>query len=152
MASISELILKQVKSAAGNVNLWGDLKDKGVDSASESILGSLTQTASKSGGIDQIKNLVTGKESAESSSITSLAGKLLSGKLSGRGLSSSQSASVSNLVPKAMSLLSNVIKDQDGDGDVDLNDILLSLKSGNSGSSSMLGAASKVLGSFLKKK
>ena len=49
-----------------------------------------------------------------------------------------------------MGKLSNVIKDQDGDGDVDLNDILLSLKGG--AGSRLLGAATSLLGGLLGKK
>ncbi len=151
MSLISDLITKQVGTAAGNIELPEKSKDQVLSSVSESILGSLTQTAAKSGGVDEIKELVKGKTSAESSSVTQLAGKLLTEKLGGLGLSSDQLSSVSNLVPKAVGLLSNVIKDQDGDGDVDLNDIILTLKGGKSGNSSILSAASKVLGNFLKK-
>ncbi len=153
MASISELILKQVASAAGNIDLPSNIKNQVLNGVSDSILGSLTQTAAKAGGIDAIKALVSGKTSVASSPVTQLAGKLLAGKIGGFGLSAAQNQSVSNLVPQAMGLLSNVIKDQDGDGDVDLNDILIALKGGGNqaGKAAVLGAAAKVLGSFLKK-
>lgn len=49
-----------------------------------------------------------------------------------------------------MGKLSSVIKDQDGDGDVDLNDILISLKGG--AGASLLGAATSLLGGLLGKK
>ena len=49
-----------------------------------------------------------------------------------------------------MTKLSSFIKDQDGDGDVDLNDILLSLKGG--AGSGLLGAATSILGSLFGKK
>lgn len=152
MASISELILKQVTSAAGNIDIPANIKNQVLNGVSESILGSLTQTAAKAGGIDAIKALVNGKTSVASSPVTQLAMKLLSGKLGGFGLSAAQNQSVSNLVPSAMGLLSNVLKDQDGDGDVDLNDILIALQGGGAGKAAILGAAAKALGSFLKKK
>lgn len=152
MASISELILKQVTSAAGNIDIPANLKNQVLNGVSESILGSLTQTATKAGGVDAIKALLQGKTSAASSPVTQLAVKLLGGKLGGLGLSASQNASVSNLVPQAMGLLSNVIKDQDGDGDVDLNDILITLQGSGAGKAALLGTAAKVLGGFLKKK
>ena len=143
MASITDLIAKQVASAAGGIELPSGIKDKVLNGVSESILGSLTQTATKAGGVDMIKELVTGKTSAASSPVTALAGKLLTGKLSGLGLNAAQTSSVSNLIPSSMSMLSKVIKDQDGDGDVDLNDILLTLKGGNSAGSGILGTAAK---------
>ena len=51
------------------------------------------------------------------------------------------------LIPGIMSKLSGIIKDQDGDGDVDINDILLTLKGGNG--AGILGAATSILGSIL---
>lgn len=143
--------MKQVASAAGNIDLPANLRNQVLGGVSDSILGSLTQTAAKAGGIDAIKSLVSGKTSAASSPVTQLAMKLLAGKLGGFGLSAAQNQSVSNLVPQAMGLLSKVIKDQDGDGDVDLNDILIALQGGGSGKGTLLGAAAKVLGGILKK-
>jgi len=153
MASIAELIAKQVASAAGNIELPSSVKNQVLNGVSESILGSLTQTAAKAGGIEAIKELVSGKTSAAASPITDLAGKLLAGKLTGLNLNSAQASSVSNLVPTAVSMLSKIIKDQDGDGDVDLNDILITLKGGNkSAGSGILGAAAKsILTGILKK-
>jgi hypothetical protein len=49
-----------------------------------------------------------------------------------------------------MGKLSGFIKDQDGDGDVDINDVLLSLK-GSSGSG-LLGASTSILGGLLGRK
>ena len=150
MANISDLIMQQVKAAAGNVQIPANVQNTVLNGLSESILGSLTQTAAKAGGLDQIKSLLTGKSSAASSPITELAGKLFTGNvLSKLNLGSVINSSLSGLIPQIRGGLSNIIKDQDGDGDVDLNDILLTLKGGKG--SSLLGAASSILGSFLKK-
>lgn len=150
MANISDLIMQQVKAAAGNVQIPADVQNTVLNGLSESILGSLTQTATKAGGLEQIKSLLTGQSSAASSPITALAGKLFTGNiLSKLNLGSVLNNSLSGLIPQVFGGLSNIIKDQDGDGDVDLNDILLSLKGGKA--SSLLGAASSILGSFLKK-
>ncbi len=53
--------------------------------------------------------------------------------------------------------MSGILKDQDGDGDVDLNDILITLKGGGqkqqSAAGSILGNVGKsILGSILGKK
>lgn len=150
MANISDLIMQQVKAAAGNVQIPSNVQNTVLNGLSESILGSLTQTATKAGGLDQIKSLLTGQSSAASSPITALAGKLFTSNiLSKLNLGSVLNSSLSGLIPQILGGLSNIIKDQDGDGDVDLNDILLTLKGGKA--SSLLGAASSILGSFLKK-
>ncbi len=150
MANISDLIMQQVKAAAGNVQIPSNVQNTVLNGLSESILGSLTQTATKAGGLEQIKSLLTGQSSAASSPITALAGKLFAGNiLSKLNLGSVLNNSLSGLIPQIFGGLSNIIKDQDGDGDVDLNDILLTLKGGKA--SSLLGAASSILGSFLKK-
>lgn len=150
MANISDLIMQQVKAATGNIQIPANVQNTVLNGLSESILGSLTQTAASAGGIDQIKSLLTGKSSAASSPITALAGKLFAGNiLSKLNLGSVLNTSLSGLIPQIMGGLSNIIKDQDGDGDVDLNDILITLKGGKA--SSILGAANSILGSFLKK-
>ena len=156
MASISDLILQQVKSAAGSLEIPSGIQNQVLGGLSDSILGSLTQTATKAGGIDQIKSLLTGKTSAASSPITALAGSLFNKNiLSSLSIGSSLKSSLTSLIPTVMGGLSNVFKDQDGDGDVDLNDILISL-SGNGGKSSgtanILGAATGILGGLFKKK
>ncbi|MCQ2065923.1 MAG: hypothetical protein MJY66_08730 [Bacteroidaceae bacterium] len=157
MASISDIIMQQVKASAGNVSVPSNIKDKVMGGLKDSILGSLTQTATKSGGIEQISQLLTGKTKAESSPVTALATQLFAKNVTSKlGLSSDTGSAFSNLIPKVMGNISGFIKDRDGDGDVDLNDILLSLKgeksAEKSSGSSILGAATSILGGFLKKK
>lgn len=152
MASLSDIILQQAKNSIGNVEIPANLKNQVVNGLSESILGSLTQTASKAGGLDMVKQLLTGKTSAASSPITQLAGNLFSNNiLKNLNLGSAANGALSGLIPTIMSKLSGVLKDQDGDGDVDLNDILISLKGGSSAKTSILGAATSILGGILKK-
>lgn len=134
--SLSDIIKQQVTSAAGNVEIPAEVKNKVLGGLSESILGSLTQTATKAGGIEQVKELLTGKASAASSPITALAGKLFANNiLKNLNLGSVLGSKLTGLIPTILGNLGGFIKDRDGDGDVDLNDILLSL--GGSG----LGAA-----------
>ena len=144
--------MQQVQSAAGNVNIPSNIKNQVLGGLSESVLGSLTKTAAKSGGVDQIKELLTGKVSAAQSPITALAGQLFSSNVANAlNLNSSTTSSLTALLPGVIGKVSSFIQDRDGDGDVDLNDIILSLKGGSSASSSLLGMASSLLGGILKK-
>jgi len=150
MANITDLILQQVQKAAGNVEIPSNVQNTVLNGLSESILGSLTQTATKAGGIDMIKSLLTGKTNAAASPVTALAGKLFTSNiLSKLNLGSLLNGKLTALIPTVLGGLSNIIKDQDGDGDVDLNDILLTLKGGKS--SGILGAATSILGGLFKK-
>ena len=126
--SLSDIIKQQVSSAAGNVEIPAEVKNKVLGGLSESILGSLTQTAAKAGGIEQVKELLTGKASAASSPITDLAGKLFTNNiLKNLNLGSVLGSKLTGLIPKILGNLGGFIKDRDGDGDVDLNGILLAL-------------------------
>ena len=154
MAQISDIIMQQVMNAAGKVEIPSNVKNTVVNGLSESILGSLTQTVGKPGGVDLVKNLLTGKADAASSPITALAGNLFSKNiLSKLNLGSVLSGSLAGLISTIMGKLGGILKDQDGDGDVDINDIILALKGGNKKSGAgVLGAATSILGSILKKK
>ena len=153
MAGIADIIKQQVTSAAGNIEIPSNIKNQVLGGLSDSILGSLTQTATQSGGIDAIKNLVSGKVSASSSPITALAGKLFTNNtLKSLNLDSALSSKLTGMIPTALSSVSGFIKDKDGDGDVDLNDILLTLKGSGSGSGLAGTIAKGVLGSLLGKK
>lgn len=156
MASITDLILSQVKNVAGNVEVPSNVQNTVLQGLSDSILGGLTQTATKPGGLEAVKALLTGQTSAASSPITALAGNLFNKNiLSKLNLGNAKNLALVALIPTILSKLSGIIKDQDGDGDVDLNDILITLKGGNktaSAGSSILGAATSILGGLLKKR
>ena len=150
MASISDLILQQVKSSTAAVQIPSAAQNQVLNGLSSSILGSLTQTAAQPGGVDLIKNLLSGKANAATSPVTKLAGSLFTTNvLKNLNLGTAMNGTLSGLVPKIMSSLSTIIRDRDGDGDVDLNDILLSLRGGAGGG--ILGAATSILGGILKK-
>lgn len=152
MASITDLIMQQVTAATKSVEIPASAKDTVLNGLTSSVLGSLTQTASKAGGIDEIKSLLTGKTSAASSSVTSLATSLFKTDiLSKLNLGGGTNSALTALIPTVMGELSNVFTDKDGDGDVDLSDILLTLKGGSS-SSGLLGAATGILGGLFGKK
>ena len=144
--NLSDIILQQVtKSVSGsNIQIPANVQNQVLGGLSESILGSLTKTAATPGGLDLVKNLLTGKADAASSPITALAGKLFTSNiLSKLNLGSVLNSSLIAFIPKILGGLKGIIKDQDGDGDVDLNDVLLTLKGGGG---SILGS---VLGGAL---
>ena len=147
MASITDLISGQVSSVAGNVNIPSNLKDKVLGGLSNSVLGSLTQTVGKTGGIDQIKDLVTGKVKAENSPVTALAGNIFDKDVLQKLNLGAVGTQLKGMIPKVMGKLSNIIKDQDGDGDIDFTDLILTLKGGNSGG----GLFGSLLGGLFKK-
>lgn len=148
MASIQDFILKQVTAQAGKVDIPSDLKDKVLGGLSDSILGSLTQTAAKTGGIETIKELVTGKTKAAASPVTSLATNLFTQNILNKMDLGSAASSLTGLIPGVMGSLSSFIKDQDGDGDIDLQDFLAALNGGKGG---VLKTATSMLGGLFKK-
>ena len=173
--NLSDIILQQVtKSVAGNnIEIPSNVQNQVLGGLSDSILGSLTKTATAPGGIDLIKNLLTGKADATSSPITAMAGKLFTSNiLSKLNLGNVLNSGLIALIPKIFGGLKGIIKDQDGDGDVDLNDVLLTLKGGggsilgsvlggalgggaqtsNAGGSVLGSIAGSVLGGILGKK
>ena len=140
--------MQQVQSAAGGVQIPSNVQSQVLNGLSSSVLGSLTQTVAKPGGVDAITALLRGQTNAATSPVTKLAGNLFKTNiLKNLNLGTSTNNSLMGLIPMVMSKLSNVVRDRDGDGDVDLNDIILSLKSSGSGAGAgVLGAATSILG------
>ena len=148
--NLSDIILQQVtKNVAGsNIQIPANVQQQVLGGLSDSILGSLTKTATAPGGIDLIKNLLTGQADAATSPVTALAGNLFTKNiLSKLNLGSVLSGGLLALIPKIFGGLKGIIKDQDGDGDVDLQDILIVLKGGKGNVLGGLGGS--VLGSVL---
>ena len=147
MANINDYIQQLVGAAAGKVEIPAQVKDQVLNGLSSSILGSLTQTVTKPGGMEEVKNLLTGKINAASSPVTALAGNIFNANVLSKLNLGKLAPVLAALIPGIMNKLSGIIKDQDGDGDVDINDILLTLKGGNG--AGILGAATSILGSIL---
>ncbi len=143
--NLSDIILQQVtKNVAGsNIQIPQNLQQQVLGGLSDSILGSLAKTATAPGGLDQIKDLLTGQADAATSPVTALAGNIFNSNVLSKLKLGAAGAALLAFIPKIMGGLKNIIKDQDGDGDVDLNDVLLTLKGG---SGSILGS---VLGGVL---
>ena len=143
--NLSDIILQQVTKnvANSNIQIPQNLQQQVLGGLSDSILGSLAKTATAPGGLDQIKNLLTGQTDAAKSPVTALAGNIFNSNVLSKLKLGAAGAALLAFIPKIMGGLKNIIKDQDGDGDVDLNDVLLTLKGG---SGSILGS---VLGGVL---
>ena len=143
--NLSDIIMNQVtKSVAGsNIQIPQNLQQQVLGGLSDSILGSLAKTATAPGGLEQIKGLLTGQADAAKSPVTALAGNIFNSNVLSKLKLGAVGAALLAFIPKIMGGLKNIIKDQDGDGDVDLNDVLLTLKGG---SGSILGS---VLGGVL---
>ena len=161
MASIQDLILNSVKGSLGGVEIPSNMTNQVINGLSESILGGLTQTAVKPGGLDLVKGLLTGKQSAATSPVTALIGKIFSNNAAKKlGLGSALTTALVGLLPKILGNLSGVFKDQDGDGDVDLNDVLIALSGKKaqtqpataSAGGGILGEATSILGGIFTKK
>ena len=148
--SILDLIKQQVTAQAGNVEIPAQAKNQVLNGLTDSIFGSLTQTVAKVGGIEQIKSLLTGKTNAAQSPITALAGSLFSANvLKNLNLGNVLNGKLTALIPAIMGKLSGILKDQDGDGDVDFQDILITLKGGNKTQTASTGGG--LLGGILGK-
>ena len=149
-ASILDLIKNQVAAQAGTVDIPAQAKNTVLNGLTDSIFGSLTQTVAKPGGVDLIKNLLTGKTAAASSPITALAGNMFNANILKKlNLGSLLNGKLAALVPAVMGGLSGILKDQDGDGDVDFQDIIITLKGGNKTQAQKTGGG--LLGGLLGK-
>ena len=148
--SILDLIKSQVTAQTANVQIPAESKNTVLNGLTDSIFGSLTQTVAKPGGVDMVKSLLTGKTSAAASPITALAGNLFSNNILKKlNLGSALGGALSGIIPTIMGKLSGILKDQDGDGDVDFADILLTLTGGGKASATKTGGG--LLGGILGK-
>lgn len=147
--SLKDIIAQQVNANVGGIEIPAAVKNQVLGGLSESILGSLTQTATKPGGINLIKDLFGGKTAAESSPITNLAGSLFNNNvLKKLGLGSVLGAALVKVIPKILGGVTKVFKDQNGDGKVDISDLIIALGGASAGKS----IVTSVLGGLFGKK
>ena len=143
MSQITDLILKQVQSAASDSNLSSDV----LGGLSDSIFGSVKEKAQSASGIEQLTSLFTGKTSAESSPVTSLATQLFTKNIVGKlGLDAGTAQLATSLLPTIIAKLTSK------DSGIDLTSVLSAVGASAAGSSNgLLGAATSILGKFFKK-
>ncbi len=143
MSFITDLIKEKAGDILGNVSLSDELKEKVVGGMSDSIFGSIKQTAGKEGGIDQLIELFTGRESAVSSPVTQLAGNLFSSDIAKKlGLSPAIVSTILPLIPKVIETFTSSKK-------IDVNDLISEVtKAGVA--DKLKDAAGSILGGFFK--
>ena len=147
--SLNDIIKQQVNSAAGGVQIPSDLQSKVLGGLSDSILGSLTQTATSRGGVNVITDLLNGKTSVAKSPVTSLAGNIFTNSvLKNLNLGKAANASLLALIPTVLGGVTKLFKDQNGDGKVDINDIIIAV----GGSGIGKGIINSVLGGLFGKR
>ena len=148
--NLLDTITSLVGSKTSGLEIPAQAKDTVLNGMADSIFGSLTKTVAKPGGIEAIKSLLTGKTAAASSPITALAGNMFNSNILKKlNLGSLLNGKLLALVPAIMGGLSGILKDQDGDGDVDFQDILITLKGGNKTQAQKTGGG--LLGGILGK-
>ncbi|MBR0532924.1 MAG: hypothetical protein IJJ96_09990 [Bacteroidales bacterium] len=147
--SIADIIKQQVNSAAGGIQIPANVQNQVLGGLSDSILGSLTKTATSRGGVNIITDLLTGKTSAAKSPVTSLAGSIFTNSvLKNLNLGKAANASLIALIPTVLGGVTKLFKDQNGDGKVDINDVIIAL-GGKIGGGGLFGS---ILGGLFRRK
>ncbi len=147
--SISDVIKQQVSSAVGGVQIPANVQNQVLGGLSDSILGSLTRTATSRGGVNIITDLLTGKTAPAKSPVTSLAGSIFTSNiLKNLNLGKAANASLIALIPTILGGVTKLFKDQNGDGKVDINDVIIAL-GGKIGGGGLFGG---LLGGLFKRK
>ena len=138
MSFITDLIQEKAVDVLGGISLPDNLKEQVLGGVSDSIFGSIKETAGKEGGIDQLIELFTGRQSAASSPVTDLAGKLFSTDIAKKlGLSPGIISAVVPMIPQVI------------DKSIDVNDLISEVtKSGVA--DKLKDAAGSLLGGFFK--
>ena len=103
MSFITDLIKEKAGDILGNVSIPDNLKEHVVGGVSDSIFGSIKETATKEGGVDQLIELFTGRQAAASSPVTALAGNIFGSDIAKKlGLSPVIVSAIVPLIPKVI--------------------------------------------------
>lgn len=143
MSFITDLIKEKAVDVLGGISLPDNLKEQVLGGVSDSIFGSIKETAGKEGGIDQLIELFTGRQSAASSPVTDLAGQLFSSNIAKKlGLSPAIINAVVPMIPKVLEKFTS-------SKSIDVNDLISEVtKSGVA--DKLKDAAGSLLGGFFK--
>lgn len=143
MSFITDLIKEKTVDVLGGISLPDNLKEQVLGGVSDSIFGSIKETAGKEGGIDQLIELFTGRQSAASSPVTDLAGQLFSSNIAKKlGLSPAIINAVVPMIPKVLEKFTS-------SKSIDVNDLISEVtKSGVA--DKLKDAAGSLLGGFFK--
>lgn len=144
MSIITDLIKEKAGEVlGGNISLPENLKEPILGGLSDSIFGSIKETATKEGGIDQLIELFTGRQSAASSPVTNLAGNLFGSDIAKKlGLSPAIVNAIVPMIPK-------IIEQFTSSKRIDINDLISEVTS--SGVTDKLkDAAGSIFGGLFK--
>lgn len=144
MSIITDLIKEKASEVlGGNISIPENLKEPILGGISDSIFGSIKETATKEGGIDQLIELFTGRQEVASSPVTNLASSLFGTEITSKlGLSPAIVKAVLPLIPKIIEQFTSSKK-------IDINDLISEVTS--SGMADKLkDAAGSILGGLFK--
>lgn len=143
MSFITDLIKEKAGDILGNVSIPDNLKEQVVGGVSDSIFGSIKETATKEGGVDQLMELFTGRQAAASSPVTALAGNIFGSDIAKKlGLSPAIVSAIVPLIPKVIETFTSSKK-------LDVNDLIAEVtKAGVA--DKLKDAAGSLLGGFFK--
>lgn len=144
MSFLTDLIKEKAGEVlADKISIPEGIQEQVLGGISDSIFGSIKETASKEGGIDQLIELFTGRQEVSSSPVASLASNIFGSDIAKKlGLSP---AIVNAIVP----VIPVIIKKFTSSEKIDINDLISEVTS--SGIADKLkDAAGGILGGFFK--
>ena len=144
MSFLTDLIKeKATEVLADKISIPEGIQEQVLGGISDSIFGSIKETAGKEGGIDQLIELFTGRQEVESSPVAALAGNIFGSDIAKKlGLSP---AIVNAIVP----MIPVIIKKFTSSEKIDIND-LISEVTASGVADKLKDVAGGILGGFFK--
>jgi hypothetical protein len=144
MSFLTDLIKeKATEVLADKISIPEGIQEQVLGGISDSIFGSIKETAGKEGGIDQLIELFTGRQEVANSPVTALAGNIFGSDIAKKlGLSP---AIVNAIVP----MIPVIIKKFTSSEKIDIND-LISEVTASGVADKLKDVAGGILGGFFK--